>query len=161
MQKQLNFHIYGIHLLNPYKTVVSHLKQHWREIFKSYKPVMWKLTQSNAGNKVQTRAFFLRKILENSAKRRRRRMETALTYFAARRRQLITLCVLSLLLVVFRGMTVTHQYSRSCSRLERNNGWFSTVWSTYSAKRFRKYFECQVKLLGWSFPESDMSSRKT
>ena len=27
MQKnKLNLHIYGIHLLNPYKTVVSHLK---------------------------------------------------------------------------------------------------------------------------------------
>ena len=29
MQKnKLNLHIYGIHLLNPYKTVVSHLKKH-------------------------------------------------------------------------------------------------------------------------------------
>ena len=29
MQKnKLNLHIYGIHLLNPYKTVVSHLKSH-------------------------------------------------------------------------------------------------------------------------------------
>ena len=37
-------------------------------------------------------------------------------------------------------MTVTHQYSRSCRRLERNNGWFSTVWSTYSTKRFKKTF---------------------
>ena len=25
-KKKLNLHIYGIHLLNPYKTVVSHLK---------------------------------------------------------------------------------------------------------------------------------------
>ena len=31
MQKnKLNLHIYGIHLLNPYKTVVSHLKRCWR-----------------------------------------------------------------------------------------------------------------------------------
>ena len=26
MQKKLNLHIYGIHLLNPHKAVVSHLK---------------------------------------------------------------------------------------------------------------------------------------
>ena len=26
-KNKLNLHIYGIHLLNPYKTVVSHLKQ--------------------------------------------------------------------------------------------------------------------------------------
>ena len=30
MQKnKLNLHIYGIHLLNPHKTVVSHLNQYW------------------------------------------------------------------------------------------------------------------------------------
>ena len=38
-------------------------------------------------------------------------MQTALTYFAARRRQLITVCVLSLLLVVSPRMTMTHQYT--------------------------------------------------
>ena len=33
MQKnKLNLHIYGIHLLNPYKTVVSHLKKLRREL---------------------------------------------------------------------------------------------------------------------------------
>lgn len=105
------------------------------------------------------KSLFSAKNTGNSAKRRRR-MQTALTYFAARRRQLITVCVLSLLLVMSRQMTVTHQYSRSCRRLERNNGWFSTVWSTYSAKRFKKTF-CHVKLLSSSFPKSDMSSIET
>ena len=85
-----------------------------------------KLVVKDDVNKTQTRAFFSAKNTGNSAKRRRR-IQTALTYFAARRRQLITVCVLSLLLVVSRRMTVTHQYSRSCRRLERNNGWFSTV----------------------------------
>ena len=27
-KKKLNLHIYGMHLLNPYKTVVSHLRLH-------------------------------------------------------------------------------------------------------------------------------------
>jgi len=98
-----------------------------------------KLVVKDDVNKTQTRAFFSAKNTGNSAKRRRR-IQTALTYFAARRRQLITVCVLSLLLVVSRRMTVTHQYSRSCRRLEINNGWFSMVWSTYSTKRFKKTF---------------------
>ena len=98
-----------------------------------------KLVVKDDVNKTQTRAFFSAKNTGNSAKRRRR-IQTALTYFAARSRHLITVCVLSLLLVVSRRMTVTHQYSRSCRRLERNNGWFSTVWSTYSTKRFKKTF---------------------
>ena len=32
MQKKLNLYIYGIHLLNPYKTVVSHLKAGYHDI---------------------------------------------------------------------------------------------------------------------------------
>ena len=76
-------------------------------------------------------------------------MQTALTYFAARRRQLITVCVLSLLLVVSPRMTMTHQYSRSCRRLERNNGWSSTVWSTYSAKRLMKPFRVSRETFGF------------
>lgn len=78
-------------------------------------------------------------MLENSAKRRRR-MQTVLAYFVARRRQLITICALSLLLVMPNRVVAMRKYSRSCRRLERNNGWFNTVWSSYSAKRFKKTF---------------------
>ena len=101
---------------------------------------------ADAGNKTQTRAFFSAKNTGNSAKSR---IQTALTYFAARRRQLITVCVLPLLLVVSRRMTVTHQYSRSCRRLERNNGWFSTVWSTVSTKQFKKTFRVSRETFGF------------
>lgn len=37
-------------------------------------------------------------------------------------------------------LVATHQYTRSCRRLERNNGWFNMVWSSYSTKRFKKTF---------------------
>ena len=44
---------------------------------------------------------------------------------------------------------MTHQYSRSCRRLERNNGWSNTVWSTYSAKRFKKKFRLSGETIGF------------
>lgn len=67
-------------------------------------------------------------------------MQTVLNYLVGRRRQVINVCVLTLLLVMSRGIAVTHKYNRSCRRLERNNGWFNLVWSTYSDERFKKTF---------------------
>ena len=40
-------------------------------------------------------------------------------------------------------------YSRSCRRLERNNRWSSTVWSTYSAKRLMKTFGVSRETFGF------------
>ena len=77
-------------------------------------------------------------MLENSAKRRR--MQTVLAHFMTRKRQLITVCALSLPLVMPNQVVGMRQYSRSCRRLERNNGWFNTVLSSYSGKRFKKTF---------------------
>ena len=50
MQKnKLNLLIYGIHLLNPYKTVVSHLKIYYCILALSSKPKIGSLS-SNGGN---------------------------------------------------------------------------------------------------------------
>ena len=87
----------------------------------------------------QTRAFLRLKILEN-VRKRKRIMQTVLAYLATRRRRVITVCALTLLLVMQHRLVATHQYTRSCRRLERNNGWFNMVWSSYSAKRFKKTF---------------------
>ena len=67
-------------------------------------------------------------------------MRNALIYLTTKRRQLINVCILSLLLVTSREIAVTNKYKRSCRRLERNNGWFNLVWSTYSEQRFKKTF---------------------
>ena len=45
-----------------------------------------------------------------------------------------------LVLVTSRGIAVTNKYKRSCRRLERNNGWFNLVWSTYSEQRVLDFF---------------------
>ena len=52
---------------------------------------------------------------------------------------MITVCALTLLLVLSHQNVATRQHSRSCRRLERNNGWFNTVWSC-SAIRSKKTF---------------------
>ena len=56
MQKnKLNLHIYGIHLLNPYKTVVSHLKCDWFVELSSNK-----LSDNNlASELVENRSFLI------------------------------------------------------------------------------------------------------
>ena len=89
-------------------------------------------------NELRIKAILLRKI-QNSANRRRM-LRNALIYVTTKRRQLINVCILSLLLVTSRGIAVTNKYKRSCRRLERNNGWFNLVWSTYSEQRFKKTF---------------------
>ena len=89
-------------------------------------------------NELRIKAILLRKI-QNSANRRRM-LRNALIYLTTKRRQLINVCILSLLLVTSRGIAVTNKYKRSCRRLERNNGWFNLVWSTYSEQRFKKTF---------------------
>ena len=89
-------------------------------------------------NELRIKAILLRKI-QNSANRRRM-LRNALIYLTTKRRQLIIVCILSLLLVTSRGIAVTNKYKRSCRRLERNNGWFNLVWSTYSEQCFKKTF---------------------
>ena len=89
-------------------------------------------------NEARIKAILLRKI-QNSANRRRM-LRNALIYLTTKRRQLINVCILSLLLVTSRGIAMTNKYKRSCRRLERNNGWFNLVWSTYSEQRFKKTF---------------------
>ena len=42
-------------------------------------------------------------------------MQTVLAYFAARRRQMITVCALSLLLVMHHRVVATRQYNRKTS----------------------------------------------
>ena len=90
--------------------------------------------------------FFLRKILETQQKEEE---EYKPHWLILQQGEDNTVCALSLLLVVSRRMTVTHQYSRSCRRLERNNGWFSTVWSRYSTKRFKKTFRVSRETFGF------------
>ena len=62
-----------------------------------------------------------------------------LTNAVATRRRLTILssCVIALLMLS-RNPTTT--VSRSCKRLQRNHGWWETVWSTYSNKMFKQTF---------------------
>ena len=74
------------------------------------------------------------------AKNRKRRLalHTALRKVYQRRQLLLRVaCLTVLLLANNKGAEVL---SRSCRRLQRNFGWFTNVWSTYSEKRFKKTF---------------------
>ena len=53
-------------------------------------------------------------------------------------RRLQRLLFVTALIVFSRHTTVP--VSRSCRRLQRNQGWFQHVWNTYSDPRFRKTF---------------------
>ena len=35
---------------------------------------------------------------------------------------------------------IKHYFLRSCRRLDRNGGWFDTLWANYSEKQFKKAF---------------------
>ena len=65
----------------------------------------------DSGSNLQTRAFLLLKMLENSVKRRR--LQTVLAYFAATRRKVITVCALTLFLGMHHRVAVMRQYSRN------------------------------------------------
>jgi len=74
------------------------------------------------------------------AKNRKRRLalHTALRTVYQRRQLLLRVaCLTVLLLANNNGAEVL---SQSCRRFQRNVGWFTNVWSTYSEKRFKETF---------------------
>ena len=80
------------------------------------------------------------------AKNRKRRLalHTALRTVYQRRQLLLRVaCLTVLLLANNNGAAVL---SRSCRRFQRNVGWFTNVWSTYSEKRFKETFRISTIL---------------
>ena len=74
------------------------------------------------------RAFLWQLVAKN--RKRRLALHTALTTVYQRRQLLLQVaCLTMLLLANNNGATVL---SRSCRRFQRNVGWFTNVWSTYS-----------------------------
>lgn len=73
------------------------------------------------------------------ANRRRRMLNQALlTCLAARRKRVLLLVgLLGFLLLSSRKNQV---YQRSCRRLQRNNGWWERVWTSYTDEQFKKTF---------------------
>ena len=71
-------------------------------------------------------------------RQRRRALHTALRSVYQRRQLLLRVaCLTVLLLANNNGAAVL---SRSCRRFQRNVGWFTNLWSTYSEKRFQETF---------------------
>ena len=71
-------------------------------------------------------------------RQRRRALHTALRSVYQRRQLLLRVaCLTVLLLANNNGAAVL---SRSCRRFQRNVGWFTNLWSTYSEKRFKETF---------------------
>ena len=74
------------------------------------------------------------------AKNRKRRLalQTALRTVYQRRQLLLRVAFLTVLLLANNNGAAV--LSRSCRRFQRNVGWFTNVWSTYSEKRFKETF---------------------
>ena len=71
-------------------------------------------------------------------RQRRRALHTALRSVYQRRQLLLRVaCLTVLLLANNNGAAVL---SRSCRRFQRNVGWFTNLWSTYSEKRSKETF---------------------
>ncbi len=89
---------------------------------------------SNKANK-----FVLLKSILSRARQRRKKIESALYVLTNRRQQLLKISFVIALLLLS-GRNSAAPIIRSCRRLERNTGWWSLVWQTYSDARFKKAF---------------------
>ena len=62
-------------------------------------------------------------------------------YLFARWRRLLSVCFISLLMLLSQSRVITQlPRCRSCRRLVRNTGWWENVWNNYSEARFKKTF---------------------
>ena len=62
-------------------------------------------------------------------------------YLFARRRRLLSVCLISLLMLLSQRRVITQlPRRRSCRRLVRSTGWWENVWNNYSEARFKKTF---------------------
>ena len=93
----------------------------------------------NAGKTNEELAFLANAIKED--RRRRLKMPVALNNLTARRRKFFNLACLLLLLILQRNIVVVPRPVRSCRWLNRNTGWWQTVWNSYLEARFKKTFK--------------------
>ena len=82
--------------------------------------------------------LFLLKMLQNS-RRRRSSMQKLILLLQSRRQLLVRLAFVTALLVFSRDNTTT-LHSRTCRRLQRNNGWMEQALNNYSDARFKRTF---------------------
>ena len=78
------------------------------------------------GNRVR----FIQHLIRNS-RRRRLMMHLTVHYLFARRRRLLSVCLISLLMLLY-GRGVITQFPR------RRSWWWENVWNNYSEARFKK-----------------------
>lgn len=93
----------------------------------------------NAGKTNEELAFLANAIKED--RRRRLKMPVALNNLTARRRKFFNLACLLLLLILQRNIVEVPRPVRSCHWLNRNTGWWQTVWNSYLEARFKKTFK--------------------
>ena len=68
-------------------------------------------------------------------------MQLTVHYLFARRRRLLSVCLISLLMLLSQRRVITQlPRRRSCRRLVRSTGWWENVWNNYSEARFKKTF---------------------
>ena len=79
--------------------------------------------------------------LIRNSRRPRLMMQLTVHYLFARRRLLLSVCLISLLMLLSQRRVITQlPRCRSCQRLVRNTGWWENVWNNYSEARFKKTF---------------------
>lgn len=74
-----------------------------------------------------------------SANRRHRKILKYGVLLGLRYRSIIKVCLFATMILFSLRSTVT-RLKRSCTRLERNYGWWEMVWTTYDNNRFKKTF---------------------
>ena len=79
--------------------------------------------------------------LIRNSRRPRLMMQLTVHDLFARRRRLLSVCLISLLMLLSQRRVITQlPRRRSCRRLVRNIGWWENVWNNYSEARFKKTF---------------------
>ena len=83
---------------------------------------------------------FIQHMIRNS-RRRRLIIQSTVNYLIARRRRLLSVCIISLLMLLSQRKVKTQlPRRRSCRRLARNTGWRENVLKNYSDAKFKKTF---------------------
>ena len=82
-----------------------------------------------------TKQYFIWRLIENN-RRRRMYLFNIMSFLALRKK--ILLHILFLVAQLIQSVGSSKQRHRSCRRFNRNTGWWSTVWHTYSDSRFKK-----------------------
>ena len=101
------------------------------------------LAQYGAKFKYKSNVLLLKGVLPR-ARQRRRKIESVLRFLQIRRQKLLKASFLVALLILS-GRNAAVPIQRSCRRLGRNQGWWNSVWETYSDARFKKTFRVSRK----------------